>query len=99
MIDTVEVEFIAHDGELKPGDNYPNPFDGRTTLPVLVPHAMHIELQVYDAVGRFVRTLVSETKEAGYHEIPFEMHGLSTGVYFYRVVAGGKVITKKMVKV
>src|SRR5690625_1635062 len=99
VIDTVEVEFIADEGELKLGDNYPNPFDGRTTLPVLVPHAMHIELQVYDAVGRFVRTLVSETKEAGYHEIPFEMHGLSTGVYFYRVVAGGKVITKKMVKV
>jgi len=99
IIDTVDVEFIVDDGVVELGENFPNPFDGQTHLPVLIPHAMHVELQIYDAVGRFVQTVISESVEAGYHEIPFEMHGLSTGVYFYRVVAGGKVITKKMVKV
>src|SRR5690625_7833517 len=60
---------------------------------------MHLELQIYDAVGRFVQTVISESVEAGYHEIPFEMHGLSAGVYFYRGVASRKRITKQRVNI
>src|SRR5690625_4927237 len=58
IIDTVDVEFIVDDGVVELGENFPNPFDGQTHLPVLIPHAMHVELQIYDAVGRFVQTLI-----------------------------------------
>ncbi len=98
-IGTFDVEYLEDRGELVLGDNYPNPFQVRTTLPVQVPRAMNVELRVYDLLGRPVQTVLQERLEAGYYEIPFSAAGLAAGAYFYRLFADNEVITKRMVMV
>jgi len=82
--------------------NYPNPFRPRTTIGYELPEAARVELTVYDVSGRKVATLVSGMKDAGYHEVPFEIGGsreagnLVSGVYFYKLKAGKTTQVKKM---
>jgi hypothetical protein len=56
-----------------------------------------VSLVVYDAAGRGVATLVNETRGAGRHALDFNAAGLSSGIYFYRLVAGSVIEQKKMV--
>ncbi len=51
----------------------------------------------YDNLGREVAVLVTERKGAGVHEANFDGSGLSSGVYFYRLFAGGFAQTRKLV--
>jgi hypothetical protein len=44
-----------------------------------------------------VATLVDGSEEAGYHEVRFDAGGLASGIYFYRLMAGDYVATKKLV--
>ena len=77
--------------------NYPNPFNPRTTISFTLPAETRVMLTVYDAAGREVATLVNETRGAGRHAVDFGANGLSSGIYFYRLVAGATVEQKKMV--
>jgi len=77
--------------------NYPNPFNPSTTIGFQLPEKSYVEITVYDVLGNEVATLVDEYKPAGRYEIEFNASGLSTGVYFYRLQAGGFIQTKKMV--
>jgi hypothetical protein len=72
--------------------NYPNPFNPSTKFVVAVPKTALVDIVVYDILGKKVRTLIHEEKEAGYHAI--EWNGLSddgaatpSGVYFVRMVS------------
>ena len=75
--------------------NYPNPFNPTTTIRYSVPSLMgrdgqvpgvsEVKLVVYDLLGREVSVLVNERKEAGIHEVKFDLSGLSSGVYFYQL--------------
>jgi hypothetical protein len=96
-IGTFEVEFLPDLGTFDLGDNYPNPFYKTTVIPVTVPEMMDIEIIVYDLLGRPVQTVIRESLEAGYHEVPFVAEGLAAGAYFYRLVSDGEVKTKRMV--
>ena len=58
-----------------------------------------VTLTVVDLLGRTVATLVNERKAAGSYDVRFEGAGLSTGMYLYRISAGGFVQTKKMLLV
>ena len=49
-----------------------------------------------DILGRQVSVLVNERREAGVHEVKFDGSGLLSGVYFYRIEAGGFVQTRKL---
>jgi hypothetical protein len=48
-----------------------------------------VTLKVYDILGRQVATLVNEVKQPGSYEVTFNANGLASGVYFYRLQAGG----------
>ncbi len=65
--------------------NYPNPFNPSTTINYQLPVDGHVTLKVYDILGREVRTLVDEAKDAGSYEVKFDAGNLASGVYFYRV--------------
>ena len=93
----VAFEFLPDSGVLELGNNYPNPFLIETTLPVTVPYPMHINLQVYNAIGAPVRTVVDERYDTGYYEFTFDGNGLAAGVYFFRLTADGEVMSRKMV--
>ena len=88
--------------ELELLQNYPNPFNPSTHIDFYLPNATPVTLVVYDVQGRRVATLVSEQARFGYHSITWDgtdQHGerVSSGVYFYRLTVGNRVMTKKLV--
>ena len=80
--------------------NYPNPFNPVTKIDFEVPQDSKVTMKVYDITGKEIVTLFSGVKSAGFHTVQFDGNGLSTGIYFYRLVASANgqetVITKKM---
>jgi hypothetical protein len=77
--------------------NYPNPFNPMTSIDYKVSKAGSVTLDVYDATGAKVRTLVSGVKGPGSYTASFNADGLASGVYFYRLKAVGVNEMKKMV--
>ncbi|HEY9165233.1 MAG TPA: T9SS type A sorting domain-containing protein [Candidatus Kryptonia bacterium] len=68
--------------------NYPNPFNPSTVISYNLPTSVLVVLNVYDALGRMVETLVDQRETAGNHSVTFNASHLSSGVYFYRLSAG-----------
>lgn len=79
--------------------NYPDPFNPTTTIIYSIPKPSHVKIEVYDILGRIVKSLVNEQQEAGYHKTEFSSLNLSlgSGIYFYRLSSGRYSETKKMV--
>jgi len=77
--------------------NYPNPFNPSTKIQYTLKNSGNVRLSVYDLLGREVAVLVNGVRSAGSHEVTFSRPDLGSGVYFYKLEAGGQVITKKMV--
>lgn len=82
--------------------NFPNPFTGQTRLQVGLPARSDVRVDIYDVAGRRVRTVVLPGREKGWNLLPLSAKNdanasLSSGVYFYRVHAGGATVTRKMV--
>jgi flagellar hook assembly protein FlgD len=82
--------------------NYPNPFNPVTTISFTLPKRAYVNLAVYNVEGKLMRVLVDEMLDSGLKEIPWDgrdSKGIeaSSGVYFYRLETGKKVLTKKMV--
>ncbi|MDL1893141.1 T9SS type A sorting domain-containing protein [Sphingobacteriales bacterium CHB3] len=101
---TTSVRITSHD--LVPEkflleQNYPNPFNPSTTIRFGIPAGLSgaepAMLTVFDVVGREVATLVNEKLSPGTYSVQFETHGLSSGIYFYRLTAGKFIDTKKMI--
>jgi len=76
--------------------NYPNPFNPSTQISYTIPKASAVTLTIYDILGRQVATLVNAKNEPGEHSISWNALSVPSGVYFYRIVAGSFVQTKKM---
>ncbi len=77
--------------------NYPNPFNSTTRIFFSLPRAQHVRLEVLDYLGREVVTLIHGMEERGPKLVDFDGANLSSGVYFYRLVAGPVVETRRMV--
>lgn len=77
--------------------NYPNPFNPSTEISCSIPTQGNVVLKIYDVLGREVATLVNEKKQAGEYTVEWHADGLPSGVYFYRLVAGDFVRTRKMI--
>ncbi|MEX0648395.1 MAG: T9SS type A sorting domain-containing protein [Balneolaceae bacterium] len=77
--------------------NYPNPFYPDTRIDFTLNEQKRVILDVHDALGRKVQTLVDETRNPGYYSIDFDGSGLASGVYYYRIRTNEKTTTKKMV--
>lgn len=97
-IEEIPAQFIL-------SQNYPNPFNPGTTINFSVPsvgsrHAskpQHITLKVFDLMGREITTLVDEYKLPGNYSVSFNpQNNLAAGVYFYQIIAGDFISTKKM---
>lgn len=77
--------------------NYPNPFNPETTISFTLPFSSLVTLKIYDVLGREVSTVFSGQLSSGKQSLHWNASGLSSGIYFYRLEAGGKSQTKKLV--
>jgi len=77
--------------------NHPNPFNPSTTIRFDLAEAGNVSLKVYNAMGQTVSELVGGPRAAGRYSVVWDASGVASGVYFYRLVAGNYVATKKLV--
>jgi len=82
--------------------NHPNPFNPATTIAFELPRSAHVSLRIHDLAGRLVRTLIAgESRAAGRHQVTWrgDLDGgarAASGVYVYRLEAGGEVLSRRM---
>ncbi len=79
--------------------NYPNPFNPVTVIRYDLPVENHVQIAVYDLLGRKVSVLVDDHKAAGSHETLFDATRLSSGIYLYRITSGDFEQTRQMMLV
>ena len=84
------------------GQNYPNPFNPSTSIRYSIPERTHVTLDILDVSGRRIVRLEDSIKSAGAHESLWSGRNqggdiVSTGLYFYKLTAGKKSITRKMI--
>jgi ligand-binding sensor domain-containing protein len=93
------VERIGSDipTEFRLGQNFPNPFNPRTTIEFDLPEPGHIDLRVYNSLGVEAVALVSGNLSAGRYKAEFNAGGYASGAYFYQLKAGDFVQTQKLV--
>ena len=82
--------------------NYPNPFNPSTTIKFIIPIGISrfnsiTTLKVYDILGKHVTTLVHDELQGGEYEVTFDASGLSSGIYYYQLITGENILTKKMI--
>lgn len=81
--------------------NYPNPFNASTVIKYTLPEDAVVILKVYSISGKEVAVLVNRYQTAGTYETFFSTENLTdfrfpSGIYFYTLQAGDRIITKKM---
>jgi pimeloyl-ACP methyl ester carboxylesterase len=77
--------------------NYPNPFNPSTKIKYSIPKSDIVHIKVYDILGKEIQTLLNEYKQAGTYEVKFDASDLTSGVYFYKIICGSYIETKKMI--
>jgi 1,4-alpha-glucan branching enzyme len=79
------------------GQSRPNPFATSATIDYALDQTGPVRLDVFDALGRRVATLVDGVRPAGSHTATLAAGDLPSGLYVYRLEAGGRVATQRMV--
>ena len=78
------------------GQNYPNPFNPSTNISFTLPKASPVRLEIYNMTGRRVTTLVDKVMGAGHHVVTWQADEEASGVYFYFLVTGDFMESRKM---
>jgi hypothetical protein len=76
--------------------NYPNPFNAQTRIEYSLASPSQVNLEIYDILGRRIETLVNEIQQPGVQSVIWDAEDMPSGIYFYRIQAGGCIETKKM---
>jgi hypothetical protein len=76
--------------------NYPNPFNSSTLIKYKLYLQSHVIIEIYNLMGRKVATLLDDIQQAGYYQMIWNAKDLSSGIYFYKLQAGGFVEIRKM---
>ena len=95
-----EIKPLPHEYFLD--QNFPNPFNPKTTITFAVPdlgYSYATQLKVFDILGRTVAVLVNGPIPAGTYSREWDATGLNSGVYYYSLSHGGMRQTKKMILV
>jgi hypothetical protein len=91
---SIEVEEMPTDFALY--QNYPNPFNPTSTIRFALPEPSEVQLEVYSILGQRIAVLSTGLKPAGYHTVQLDASRWASGTYIYRLRAGDRVFTKKL---
>lgn len=97
---TVGVDHFTADGlSFSLGQNYPNPFDGSTTIEYTLQRPMRVELLISDVLGQVLARPLAADQNSGTHELQLnaEQLRLPAGTYNYTLKADGRVLTRQMI--
>ena len=83
--------------EFKLFQNYPNPFNPVTKIGFSIPKSEMVQIKIYDVLGKELKTILNEYKQAGVYEVEFDGNNLPSGVYLYIMISGSYSETKKMI--
>jgi hypothetical protein len=64
--------------------NYPNPFNASTNIKYYLPETEYVLIEIYDILGKKVKTLLDKVMQAGEHSVVFDADNFSSGIYFYK---------------
>lgn len=81
-----EIKSLKHEYFIS--QNYPNPFNPATTIRYSIPKPSHVQLKIFDLLGREISTLVNAEKNAGEYTVQFNALQLPSGTYIYSIQAG-----------
>ena len=77
--------------------NYPNPFNPTTEISYALSQDAQVSIRVYNSNGSIVADLVNASQSIGQHSVVFDASKLANGIFYYSLVANGRVVsTKKM---
>ena len=75
--------------------NYPNPFNSTTTMQFHIPDISHVNITIYNTLGKEVCVLFNRNTQPGIYNVPWETSNIPTGVYFlylrYRPQVGADI--------
>ncbi|MCI0693000.1 DUF3604 domain-containing protein [candidate division KSB1 bacterium] len=94
-LDTASTNTVPQQLELV--QNYPNPFDRHTLISYYLSRGGKVEVILYNAVGQRLRWLLQDVRSAGWHTLQLPSSGLANGIYFIRLEAAGRAMTRKIV--
>ena len=104
--DAGQGQVAAKSGDLVPGQfmlaqNHPNPFNPDTRIEFALDVASPVKLEVFNTLGRKVRTLVDEHLSSGVHTVSWDARSddgdrVPSGTYLYRLTTGTRVVSKTM---
>jgi hypothetical protein len=81
--------------------NFPNPFNRQTTIEYTLPEKNTVSVNIYNVLGREIRSLLHKFQQAGTHSVVWNSRDnagrkVSSGTYFLRLEAGEQTSTKKL---
>jgi hypothetical protein len=83
--------------EFSLSQNYPNPFNPSTTINYTIPTSEHINIRVFDMLGREIAVLVNDYKQKGRYSVEFDASNISSGMYIYRLYSERFSDVKKLI--
>ncbi len=75
--------------EFKLGQNFPNPFNAETVIPLELPQRSHVKIELFNVCGQSLGVIFNGVREGSWPKIHYNASGLASGMYFCRVTAKG----------
>ncbi len=77
-------------------NNYPNPFNTSTTIPLKISRDGNVSLKIYNVTGQLMEVLYNGYLQAGQHNTNWNASSMASGIYFYKLTTINKTLTNQM---
>ena len=101
-VTNLEEDVISQPKSFNLVQNYPNPFNPSTTIEYYITKGDNVTLNIYDSVGRLIKTLVDEYNKPGEYKVTWDGRNnngkiVASGAYFFQMITEGFQSSKKMI--